>query len=46
MQPTIAKFFRETNSLGKYTGSVLSPYHHLDITLTSYDVTLPGQYPS
>ena len=41
MQPTIAKFFRETNSLGKYTGSVLSTCPHLDVTLTSYAVTMP-----
>ena len=44
MQPTIAKFFRETNPLRKYTGSVLSPYHHPAVTLTLYAITLPTPY--
>ena len=44
MQPTIAKFFRETNPLRKYTGSVLSPYHHPAVTLTSNAITLPIPY--
>jgi len=44
MQPSIAKNFRENNSLGKYTGSVLSTCPHPAVTLTSYAVTLPYQY--
>ena len=40
MQPSLAKFFQETNPLRKYTGSFLSPYHHPAVTMTSYTVTL------